>query len=624
MRAFIATALLLGICAKTAAQNSDDPLGLWRSPDATSDALDDTHRELRASDIPALIAIARELPERRRQAIEILGILAWHNDAEREELATLFAAELAQRDAPTPPARPAGSGLPPHFETLARATWGLEGLDVYQREAVGIVPYGWLLRWAGETEPTLSDLVFLDEIVREADGVEHGWALRHRVRLSGTDAKTWLLARWADDDSDIDVAAHLALLGDREPWEEFVDYVREDDVRAVPATPLIWRVDPYLALASVESAPALTPDMAFEWKLGWDVVVSDAQRALIADRLRHVEGGLSKRIHFYARTFSDGLRGDAARSLAQELAAAPEASGGESLVDDDLVVVLGLLALREPALADTLLATWSARDDELRGFAFWARLRLGLAVEPDRAWESWMRPDTWGDRGRGWPDAQTIGLLRDDTIASRLTTLVEDRGDRASSALSALALRAGLPIAACALVAEVPPDDDVFAASRDAIVAGTPRVGLALLVEEWVDWAACFLPPERMRAIRAKPGTVGYWPATVGLALAGDAECIADVEALLRKNRTQVLDEFGDFVYFGPRGRRFARLHAARLGHNCCSRFQATVALRTLFPTLTVEDDWITIRQDIYVREWLEQHEDDLVWSRLASAWLPR
>jgi len=115
------------------------------------------------------------------------------------------------------------------------------------------------------------------------------------------------------------------------------------------------------------------------------------------------------------------------------------------------------------------------------------------------------------------------------------------------------------------------------------------------------------------------------WPATAGLAIAGDAGARSEFLAFLRGDRTFVYDAVFDPVGFTLNGDPEALAHwRSRVGSNCCLWFFAWEALRRWYPTMPAENragdpDGAAER----ARQWWERWKDRLAWSRIAGGWVP-
>jgi len=612
-----------------AAIASRDVEAIWLHPGTTPSALEDLHRETARSNLPGLLDLVdRVNGERRPALIDTIRGLAWYTDDEHERVAQVCVDALreeTEESTPLPPLRRHGSGLPPHFERIARAAWGIDRRHVGQRVFSRIVSWAWLLRWAGAVTPTLADLEFLDELLLDTEIDEaRAWALRHRVRLSGDGAIAWLLTANEEIDGELDIAAHLAIAGRIDEWEAMT----RADPDLVLDTPLAWEIDRTRARNGwAQAGGELSVQQRARMRIVWGVEIGAPDMDAIGERLAEMPARLADECTFYARFHSEGLRGARLHSLARRLAAvrAREPALG-NLDDEDLRIVLGLFAAREPDALDLVLRAWEGADAALAGRALTVRIRQGASVDANVAWELWERTDgNWGWFW-DWDEPSLIGLVNDDVIRKRLVDVVPRNDERATNALQALARRAGLDSVGCAGL--TPPDDDWDNADwrpvRAAILRSDVDATLdAASIAAGREWFVKSMSVERMRAARDEHED-DYWPASLGLAIRGDRVAADEVRSVLTENRTELLDPISFDEH--PRGGRiFADLHADRLGHNCCAHFQAWVALSASFPTMPISKDAFPVLPDREIaREWLDRHGSGLVWSPIADGWLPR
>jgi hypothetical protein len=115
------------------------------------------------------------------------------------------------------------------------------------------------------------------------------------------------------------------------------------------------------------------------------------------------------------------------------------------------------------------------------------------------------------------------------------------------------------------------------------------------------------------------------WAATAGLAISGDVAARAEFLAMLRADRISIFDTELDEVGLTLDGDPEVLDHwLSRTDANCCLRFRADQALRSLHPTMpeadTVADTDDGVRR---VREWFARWRGRLRWSRLAGGWVP-
>ena len=128
-----------------------------------------------------------------------------------------------------------------------------------------------------------------------------------------------------------------------------------------------------------------------------------------------------------------------------------------------------------------------------------------------------------------------------------------------------------------------------------------------------------------LRRIRDARSRGLYWPATAGLAIAGDAAARTDFLGLLGDDRTFLYDRSFDEIGFTLNGDPEALAHwRSRVGSNCCLWNYAAAALRRWYPTMPAEQrvgdfDGEAAR----AAAWWEKWKDRLRWSRLADGWVP-
>ncbi len=610
---------------RAACFGGDDIATVYAAPGSTQAGLDNAHRTVRAQDVPALLALLAEGEDPFDQIGNALKITAWFTDDHRELLAPLFCQRLAGRhDVEPQPPPVTGSAIPTNVQLMLRAVWGLEGQEIYRKQAVALVPWAWVMRWACELTPNERDLPLLDEIIAESDDEPRAWALRHRVRLSRADAAEWLRTLLSEDPDDVEAAAHLALVGDREPWDALVVRLQAEHPRALPATPLVWRIDRDAAARSFDGAPDLSFQVRALWRAVWHVKISGDDMRNVVAHLGTVEDGLAQQVAFYTQSYSAGLRGAAARQLAQDLSEARSyASAFDSVGEDTLTLALAILGVREPQELRKLLEMWVIAETRLASIATSALLELRIEMDPSEAWDNWMA----GTDRDVWPDPSSIGLHPHPAMQERLRDLALKNDERTSAAVRALARASGMSAAAAGYL-DFAPDDDwtvpPWSDARDAVLAGRPYEALHLLYADTMMPAmGVHLDEIDLRRWQERRAEGTYWNATLGLAFLGDVKATAEIAAVLRDNRTELMDGFG--FYESVRGARvFADDHAERLGHNCCSHFQAVEALRASFPTIPLTADWPFMPDHKVARAWLASMESRVEWSPLVEGWIPR
>jgi hypothetical protein len=129
-----------------------------------------------------------------------------------------------------------------------------------------------------------------------------------------------------------------------------------------------------------------------------------------------------------------------------------------------------------------------------------------------------------------------------------------------------------------------------------------------------------------LRRLRDERSRGLFWPATAGLATAGDAAARREFLAFLAEDRTYVYDGFfGDPILLSLAGDPEALAHwRSRVGANCCLWNNAHRVLRAWYPTMPCEvrigdHDGTAARAAAWWARW----KDRLRWSRLADGWVP-
>lgn len=128
----------------------------------------------------------------------------------------------------------------------------------------------------------------------------------------------------------------------------------------------------------------------------------------------------------------------------------------------------------------------------------------------------------------------------------------------------------------------------------------------------------------RLREERLVDGKPVYWTATAELAVAGDADALAEWRAFVREGRIWMLAELE-----GPAGRALDA-HPETVadwlplvessGHH---QYYALNALLRAFPTAPVDEDVEPAINRVAFERWHAKHAGTFVRSRLLDGWIP-
>jgi hypothetical protein len=305
-----------------------------------------------------------------------------------------------------------------------------------------------------------------------------------------------------------------------------------------------------------------------------------------------------------------------ARVLAEAWARDP--AKAENLQDASVWESLLLIEAAAPEALDALLRAWAAGATPDCGADIAAlRIRRG---DPAAVGVYLDRPDASRE------DYWRIGRSKDPRVRAHLEGIVKFGAFDHGCAMAGLAAWHGLPEP---LVESMVGSDPL----ADPILAGRPGESLLLLAEEG-DFpedriGRLGLLGEASRPIldkyRRERHLGLYWPATAGLAIAGDGAAREEFLALLREDRIGIWDEGFDPVAFSLNGDPEALGYwRSRVGSNCCLWNYADIVLRRWYPTMPAglrvgDPDGMEER----CRLWWERWKDRLRWSRLADGWVP-
>jgi hypothetical protein len=228
-----------------------------------------------------------------------------------------------------------------------------------------------------------------------------------------------------------------------------------------------------------------------------------------------------------------------------------------------------------------------------------------------------------------------LGRLRDERLGEALEERARSARDgEAIGALFALGVRAGLDPRMFP-VHEFEGFDletEPWAGFRRLVLAGDPVGALvhasAAVPTEGVAWLGLCRDPRVLALLRRlREERRVYWPATAGLALAGDETARSELVAFLRDNRTCLLDDLYSPLYLVAMEADPAAIDLLieRIGENCCAACYAAWALGMRYPTLETSysiSNLLETRRR--VRAWYARHRGRLVRSRIARGHVPR
>ena len=541
----------------------------------------DLHRAMLPEHLPELGALVETAPQDHLpKLLSTIRLLADLTDEHREVVARalLVTREIAlagdegREIAPLPPLEMTSpDGLPATFVRLARSAWRLDERiypqSIWLYEYAERPPYAWLYRWATSLTPGPRDVAFLADVARCDFDAPAEWAHHALDRLDDPAARQALAGIGSDDSDEED---------EEDDPEDEDDGAADDEHLERVAADLL--------------APSRSPVEA---------------------------------LRFFANSHPAGLTPERAAQLAEGLRAVERQAGGEIAIER---AELAWLEVRDRAGLRELLVHWArSGGDESRAASLVDLALLGDAELLDRMLATW---EAWDD------EAWCLGMVRDARVRAFLET---ETGERETAALSALAVFHGLPPELRGVFAETRPDQwayEPLSRAKAAIVAGDPIAGALVAVQEDVDrerrkllWAYAPLGATRdPRAIeflslaRAARHRRVYWPATAGLAMAGDSAARAEFVGFLRDDRIWMLDGFPqERVRTLDGDPELVEFWASRLRSNCCLAWHAAVALDATYPAAPTGG-----RDPDVVRAWLDRHRGRFVWSRLAEGWLPR
>jgi hypothetical protein len=619
-----------------------------------SDTFQQTHRFMTPDHIPVLAELLEaEDPVVFAELLWTLLLASEFTDRHREEVAgaALYAiARLEAGDRGAPPPAMATfavdspeTGLPEAFVTLAEHLWRS---PARQQPLAGPIEVwlpnpAWLIRWARDLTPTARDVPFLARTARQGEWMQaRVWAIRALAGIEDPEAER-LVGEIADGQGRPAVHAAAALARMGEP-ARFLDLLSQD-----------WPSGDCRMLA-LEVAPdellGLWTGTRPEWD--WSVAPSD---------LSEFEADTGVRIspEVFRPFLQAELKADTPparrlglleahpdlfdRKMLEKLVAgliAGSPPGEEEGLE--LEACLGALAhleVRAPDLLSRLLA-WLAGstrpETRLSALRLLARVGDAQLLEATlECMEELLTPDLFGPEAT--EIAADLGHLRDDRIRAFLQARARFR-DRTEAfpALVSLSVHGDLDLRFVPFLAGIEPEevpDPAWTEFRDAALA-RDGVGaaLALYAEDLLDGSA--LPHlGRTRDLRAvellgrlrEERSPDYWPATAGLALAGNSTAKRELLDWVGDARTAMLDEWDDLLVVAMEiDPGVVDLEIDRLESNCCLGFHAIEALRQRFPTLDVRyqmHDFPQTRRRI--EKWHHRHRGRFEWSRIVGGWVP-
>ncbi len=315
---------------------------------------------------------------------------------------------------------------------------------------------------------------------------------------------------------------------------------------------------------------------------------------------------------------------ESARFLASRLADAPPPADDEEW--RRVESLLPRLEVAAPDAVDALLRRWSEPADGPRRTAI-----LGLRMR--RGHDDCVPGLLTAWPGMGAPVA--LGRVRDPRVREFLEARVAGAGRDAGEATGALAAWHGLPEALATLLGPAGSGaGDGAVRIRRLVLEGKPEEAVLAIAEEGEELGRAIgrlgLLGQKARPLldryRRERHRGLYWPATAGLAIAGDAAARAEFLAFLREDRIGVHDAQCDAVGFTLNGDPEALAHwRSRVGSNCCLWFHAESVLRPWFPTMPPGENRVGDPEgmEFLTRLWWELQEGRFRWSRLADGWVP-
>jgi hypothetical protein len=544
-----------------------------------------THRQVVPEHLPRLVVLLpRAKPKTFRWLAQILTRGADGIDRHREDVARGLLYTLARLgeerggakapalddiriDAPT-------RGLPKAFRTLAGVAWGLDPrrLELERNGKRDHSPLAWIQRWSFELTPGPDDLAWLaDAAARATDPRGRVAAVRLLGKLASADALVVLeRLAGATDQAAVFAAAELSRRGRPKRFES-MSRPGSADIDADflgDAWYLACEVRPDLVPHDIESLSDLHEWAEYEESWGVrrpvaliETIIRDALADETADPLtvlpllvqlpdlltRDVEDRIIERLGSW-RPRPDGFFDDEDEAEDQDgailLDEIPRAQG----VD----LFLGLLETRRPDGLRTLIAAWSkGKSRGARSLATTLEYRLDL------------------DKQLGVPVLP--GQQVDAGLLNRLMQgewLMEGEEPEEPWITHNRLCGEGRPLDAALHV--ISSDPRKYADSL-GYLALTPTKDVLRLLRD-------------LRAAR-RP----YWPATLALAIAGDADARAESLGMIRDGRTLMFDRLNE-----PLGLtcaadpEFISHWVDRIEAICCQAWPSFCVLEGAFPALEI------------------------------------
>lgn len=528
---------------------------------------------------------------------------------------------------------PPGGGLPDAYLALAACFYPRGGVWKVRLDADGPPVdldvrsvYFWLLRWARDLTPSAKDLPYLRDVVTEGAGpMLLRWAMGHMAEQPGAggidQVRTWAAG---DDERAAYAAAALAERGEPQRFLALLGAAqtaegrgRQSDTYDVLAD-LLWAVDRSRARddwvadalttdpASLTSGDLLDADGRFAKERFRGIVVTDEDMEWIASALWARGAATPTLAWFFGTVWPEGITAERAEALRERLRDLAPGSLDRGCFEY-VRPLLAMLEVRDEAGVAALLGRWvdtqpAILTDVLEDLASLGDTEHAAAMVDD--WEQW-----------GPDERRLLGRVVSPTVRSFLEAqAAAEDAEHSRPAVAALLMQAGLPDACARELLErwlgdldVEPLPEIARLLREGDAAGA------------VWRAALLLPPhllglvrdERVRGVledlrvdRAR----GQWlEATVGLAVAGEAEAQQDVRSFLEDDRYWMIAELSDDAWSFLADPWMVEHWVGRLDSNCCLGWRSMVALRSIFPTIPFEDGYGgagTVR----TRAWIRSH----------------
>ncbi len=498
------------------------------------------------------------------------------------------------------------------------------------------LPHRWLIRWALTLVAAEKDLSYLNALV-EANTGEYGfvvapalvlWALRQMARLPGPNGREQV-ASWAAGKNEIATyaATALAMLGNPTRFRAMHD-------AGVDVEPLTWIVDRALArnesvtriLGAVpaRSDQELSPQARLILERQWDIRILEDDLDWIEDEL-WTRGARTLTLFWWHAHVRQGRISDArVERLIERLRSIGALDWDKDVDLEGLIPFFATLELRRPRAFRDLLRTWLTTQPGARSGVLRLLARLGDTQHVDAMIADWPRWCEWADDG--W----MLGFVKDERVRAFLEARASSEHDaQAAQALAALAIQSGLPAATRPVfwggyVHEIEPPERL-ARARELLLDGRPID--ALIQASRNDSEFVYLlglvddvrVRTRLRELRAARHNALYWEATIGLALAGDADARSELTAFLDEDRTWLLMDLEDDV-LAEFERTFIDRWLDRLDSNCCLGHEWMLMLQGVYPTLPFDDGFGGAGRR-RTREWI----DAGTWRRspLVEGWVP-